>query len=188
MDEYRTDRGISFVYEAVSVFVSATFILMIIFTFFVRFVGVIGESMEPTLHHTDWVLISQVGDYKPRYGDVVVISQPNDINETIIKRVIATEGHTIDIDFETGTVYYDGAILDESSYIKNETTNSYDMTFPVTVPKGYSFVMGDNRQGSIDSRSTIIGLINNDYMLGKAEYAITDDGFVDMTLYNKYNQ
>ena len=177
-------KATSFLYEVVSVFITAFIILAITFTFFMRFIGVVGQSMEDTLHSTDWVFIKQAGSYTPKYGDVVVISQPNKYHENIIKRVIATEGQTIDIDFSTGKVYLDGAEIIEP-YIKNATTNYYDVKFPLTVPEGCCFVMGDNRQGSVDSRSSIIGVINNSYVLGKAGYALTDNGIEDLDLYRK---
>ena len=176
------EKGLSVLYDVVSVFFVSVLIMGLLFTFFVRIVGVVGESMEPTLYTNDFVFISQIGDYKPRYGDIVVVSQPNDYNRTIVKRIIATEGQTIDIDFDEGIVYIDGSEVIEP-YIKNETTNHYDMQFPVTIPEGYCFVMGDNRQGSIDSRSTTIGLIHEDYIMGKAVYALTDNGYKSLDLF-----
>lgn len=178
------ERATSFLYEVVSVFITAFLILAITFTFIMRFIGVMGQSMEDTLHSGDWVFIQQAGSYTPQYGDVVVISQPNKYHENIIKRVIATEGQTIDIDFSTGKVYLNGAEIVEP-YIKNDTTNYYDVKFPLTVPDGCCFVMGDNRQGSVDSRSSIIGVINNSYVLGKAGYALTDNGITDLDLYRR---
>lgn len=178
------ERATSFLYEVVSVFITAFLILAITFTFIMRFIGVMGQSMEDTLHSGDWVFIQQAGSYTPQYGDIVVISQPNKYHENIIKRVIATEGQTIDIDFSTGKVYLDGAEIVEP-YIKNDTTNYYDVKFPLTVPDGCCFVMGDNRQGSVDSRSSIIGVINNSYVLGKAGYALTDNGITDLDLYRR---
>ena len=169
-------------YEGVSVLVMASIIIAIIFTFITRFVGVIGSSMNPTLVSGDWVLVDQsYANYKPGYGDVVVIAQPNELEENIIKRVIATEGQEVNIDFTTGAVYINGNEIYEK-YINNATTNYYDVEFPVTVPEGMCFVMGDNRQGSIDSRSTIIGFIDNRYVLGKANIALTDDGFTSLDL------
>ena len=135
--------------------------------------------MEPTLHTTDWVLISQKS-YTPVYGDIVVVSQPNAYGENIVKRIIATEGQIVDINFSTGQVYVDGQELNEP-YIANATTNHYDVEFPVTVPDDHVFVMGDNRQGSIDSRSSSIGFIKNDYILGKANWAVTDEGYMKLT-------
>ena len=174
------EKVISIIYEIVSVLIMATVILAIIFTFFFRFVGVIGDSMNPTLASGDWTGVSQIGmNYTPNYGDVVVIARPGEMEESIIKRVIATEGETINIDFLTGRVFLDGSEIVEP-YIANATTNGYDMNFPLTVPEGYSFVMGDNRQGSLDSRSTVIGLIDNRMIIGKATFGITKDGVTSL--------
>ncbi len=167
-------------YDAVSVLITATIILAILFTFFFRFVGVIGNSMNPILTTGDYVLLNEIGsNYKPHYGDVVVISRPGSLNESIIKRVIATEGETINIDFGSGKVFLDGAEIVEP-YINNSTNTKYDMKFPLEVPEGYCFVMGDNRQGSIDSRSTIVGLIDNRSIIGKATKGITQEGIVSL--------
>lgn len=177
----KVSKATTGVYEATSVLVSAAVIILLVFTFLVRFAGVVGDSMNPTLTSGNWVALSQVGEYAPAYGDIVVISQPNALDENIIKRVIATEGQTIDIDFETGTVFIDGEVLSEP-YINNATTTSFDINFPLTVPEGYVFVMGDNRQDSMDSRCSEIGLIRTDYILGNAKYAVGAEGFRDVTL------
>ncbi|MCQ2486621.1 MAG: signal peptidase I [Clostridia bacterium] len=170
-----------FTYEFVSVIVSAAVIIAIIFTFLFRFSGVSGESMEPTLHSGDWVVLSEMEKVKPEYGDIVVISQPNVYDEIIIKRVIATEGSEVDINFKKGQVKVDGIVISEP-YINNKTTNSYDEEFPITVPKGYCFVMGDNRQHSVDSRSSAIGLIKNDYILGVAKVARSEGTFKTLSM------
>lgn len=170
-------KGVETLYEAVSVFISAVTIILVLFTFGWRFVGVVGNSMLPNLHSGDWLMISQ---YNPvvKNGDIVVITQPNDADENIVKRVIATGGQTIDIDFNYGYVFVNGEILNED-YINNATTDKADIEFPIEIPKGYVFVMGDNRQDSTDSRSSYIGLIREEYILGKAVYNVsTKGGFV----------
>lgn len=167
---------VPFAYEVASVLLSAALIILIIFTFFARMAGVVGSSMEPTLHNGNWVILSQVGmEYTPEYGDIVVVSQPNGLDEVIIKRVIATGGQTVDIDFDAGVVYVDGKALTEP-YTAAPTYLNFDdgVTFPLTVPEGYVFVMGDNRNDSTDSRSSLIGCIRNEYILGKVKLSVGD--------------
>lgn len=140
--------------------------VVLLFTFIFRPVGVDGQSMMNTLKNNDRVIITNIF-YKPQIGDIVVITQPTSVHHPIIKRIIATENQTVDIDFETGTVYVDGKIIDET-YIKEPTYLKYDIQFPVTVSEGCVFVMGDNRNNSLDSRSSEIGMIDVRYILGKA--------------------
>ena len=160
-----SDSVVINVYDFVSVLVSAVVAIAIIFMFVFRVVGVVGTSMVPTLQDGDWLFIT-AGDSKPQYGQVIIITQPNWFDEPIVKRIIATENQTVDINFEKGEVYVDGVQLNEP-YINNLTLNQEDgVTFPLTVPEGHVFVMGDNRQGSTDSRSEKIGFIDENYILG----------------------
>ena len=140
-------------------------VVVLIFTFAVRIIGVEGRSMEPTLHDGDWMLISDLF-YEPEYGDIVVLRKTQFMEQPIVKRVIATEGQTIDIDFNSGTVTVDGIKYNEP-YINELTLQRFDMTFPQTVPEGCVFVMGDNRNHSSDSRMEKLGMVDKRYILGK---------------------
>ena len=101
----------------------------------------------------------------------MVVNQPNEFGKPLIKRIIALEGQAVDIDFKTGVVTVDGQVLDEP-YISTPTTVYEGVDFPVTVPEGTVFVMGDNRQNSTDSRSEMVGFIDTRYILGKAIFRI----------------
>ena len=140
-------------------------VLMLVF----RVVVVSGSSMLPTLYSGDRLLLLSTPLYNsPKYGDIVVASKDSfEDGEPIIKRVIAVEGQTVDIDFATGTVYVDGIALDEP-YINNLTTLDEGTDLPLIVDKGCVFVLGDNRNRSQDSRSPQIGQIDKRELLGKA--------------------
>ena len=159
-------------YEWIEALISAIIILVVVFTFFFRVVNVSGPSMLPTLESNDRVLISMLF-HKPQAGDVVVITRTQGLDQPIIKRIIATEGQTVDIDEQSGDVYVDGELLDESAYIENGiTTQPSDYTFPLTVPEGHVFVLGDNRAVSNDSRSKDVGMVDERYIMGKAEWIL----------------
>ncbi len=152
------------IYEWLDAIVFAIILILLVFTFIFRIVGVVGESMKPTLNDGDWLTVSAVNKTVER-GDIVVITQPNDINEPIIKRVIAVGGDTLDIHFGSGQVVLNGEIIYEP-YINAATNKSGDFKGPVIIPEGYVFVMGDNRNDSLDSRFDSIGIIDERYILG----------------------
>lgn len=162
---------VGLLYDTVSIFSSALIIIAIIFTFFVRIVGVDGNSMNNTLQNNDWLLVSAINT-EIRRGDIVISTQPNAFNEPIVKRVIAKGGQTVDIDFHTGTVTVDGEILDEP-YIAAKTLTPEGVIFPIVVPEGKLFLMGDNRNDSTDSRSEAIGCVDERYILGVAKCRFT---------------
>ncbi len=159
-----------FAYDLVSIICTALIVIMVIFTFFFRFVGVVGNSMNPTLYNNDWLLVRAVNP-QYEYGDIIISTQPNAFDEPVVKRVIATGGQTVNIDFEKGEVYVDGELLQED-YIAEPTYTQFDVVFPITVPEGRLFVMGDNRNDSSDSRSTGIGMIDERYIIGKVMFRV----------------
>ena len=154
-------------YEAMMSFVGAVIVILLMYTFCVKTVAVDGTSMLPTLQHGDRLVITAFCA-EPEQGDIIVSTQPNAFGNSVIKRVIATENQTVDINFSTGDVFVDGELLDEP-YIYNPTLNSEGVKFPLTVPPNHIFVMGDNRQGSTDSRSEMIGFIREEYIFGVAK-------------------
>ena len=158
-------------------------VIMIVFLLLFRVVIVSGSSMYSTLWDGDWVLVTGNLLYnEPEYGDIIVASKDsfND-GEAIIKRVIATEGQTVDIDFNAGIVYVDGVALEED-YTYTPTNYEEGMVFPLVVEEGCVFAMGDNRNDSKDSRHPSIGMIDCREILGKAVFILfpgTDHGYAD---------
>ena len=147
--------------------------IMLAFILLFRIVIVDGTSMNQTLLHGDYLLLMSNTFYRnPQYGDIVVISKDSfDDGDPIVKRVIATEGQTVDIDFYAGIVYVDGIALDEP-YVNTPTNTEGGMLFPLTVEDGCVFVMGDNRNRSRDSRYPEIGQVDEREILGKAIFLI----------------
>jgi len=159
-------------FEWTEALITSLIAVVILFTFLFRIVNVSGPSMLPNLESGDRVVLSSYL-YHPQRDDVVVITHTAKLSEPIIKRVIALENQVVNINFQTGVVSVNGVALDESTYIKNGiTTQSSDYAFPLTVPKGHVFVLGDNRAVSNDSRFSDIGMIDERYILGKAEFIV----------------
>ncbi len=165
------------VFDLCSSVATAIIIIFVIFTFVCRPTSVVGSSMVPTLQNGDWLIATPQKEYS--YGDIVIITQPNVHNEPLIKRVIATEGQWIDINFTSGQVIVDNKELEEP-YIADLTRTSSDVTFPIQVPEGKVFVMGDNRNHSSDSRTSGVGFIDTRYILGKAQWRILPFGNFDI--------
>ena len=143
--------------------------ILLVFILFFRVITVSGPSMKQTLQHGDvLILLSNVFYREPKYGDIVVVKKASfKDGEAFIKRVIATEGQVVDIDFDSGIVYVDGVALDEP-YTNTKTNLFEGNEFPMTVEKGCVFVLGDNRNDSKDSRSPEIGMVDKREIIGKA--------------------
>lgn len=174
-----TKSAIKEIYEWIETFLVALTAVVVIFTFVVKFVTVSGDSMRETFHDKDRLLISNI-NYTPKRGDVVVVDTSHNLEllgqankgAPYIKRVIATEGETVSIDSVNWTVYVDGKAIDEP-YVFNIDSlpmRKGTVEYPYTVPEGCVFVMGDNRNGSSDSR--YIEAIETKYILGKVFFRL----------------
>ena len=156
---------LTFLHDAIIVITGVLLVFMLLF----KVIVVQGPSMKRTFMNGDVVLLLNnvlFNDYDQ--GDVVVFSKSNFKNgQPVIKRVIATEGQMVDIDFDAGVVYVDGIKLDEP-YVNTPTTLREGLVFPIRVNKDCIFVMGDNRNESKDSRSPEIGQVDTREVMGKA--------------------
>ena len=178
-------------YEYVETFVIAACIVLIAYSFVARLCAVDGPSMNNTLTHGEMLVVTELGS-DPEYGDIVVFHEtstpekPYGLEKLVVKRVIATAGQTVTIDFNTWTLKIDDVdgtqrIVDESEYryldtMRPTVTSDYvdeNGIMTVKVPEGQVFLMGDNRNNSLDSRSTKIGLVDERRILGKAVFRLT---------------
>lgn len=153
------------VYDWLECIVTALVFCVLLFVFVVRLVDVVGTSMVPTLQDNDKMIVSNLM-YTPKKGDIIVFKKTEFRDEALVKRVIATAGQTVDIDFNRGIVYVDGQAQSEP-YIAELTMNQIDFVGPQTVPTGCVFVMGDNRNKSTDSRDSRIGMVDTRLVIGK---------------------
>ncbi len=158
------------IYDWLQCVVSALLFCVLMFVFFARVIGVVGTSMLPNLQDGDRLIVSNLF-YTPAQGDIVVLRKDTFKEEPIVKRVIAVEGQTVEIDFDEGIVYVDGKPLEED-YTLEPTFTALDFNGSVTVPEGCVFVMGDNRNNSTDSRRDTIGCVDTRYLMGRAVFLI----------------
>ena len=163
-------REITDLYDWLQCIVSALVTCILLFTFVARTCGVVGPSMENTLYEGERLIISNLF-YTPQRGDIVIFRKDSFRDEPIVKRIIALEGQTVDIDFIAGAVYVDGERIEED-YIKELTYRSLDFEGEITVPEGCVFVLGDNRNHSNDSRDALIDCVDTRYIIGKAIWRI----------------
>jgi len=160
------------IFDIFEMFAICTAVILLMFSYVARLTVVEGASMEDTLHENDYMIVQSIG-YTPTKGDIVVIQKisSRDFPRPIIKRVIATEGDTVDIDFATWTVYVNGKAIDEPYTNLEGPPSIPDMRylqFPLTVEEGKIFVLGDHRNHSADSRYDVIGQIDESCVVGRA--------------------
>lgn len=169
--EFPKDRGSFEFYDWTRTLVGAVLAVVLLFTFAARIMLVDGESMRETLQNGDGLLVvnsQYCGAY--RQSEIVIVRKASFYNgKPIVKRVIATAGQTVDINFDTGSVLVDGQELTEP-YIRETTHLQEGTTFPLTVPEGCVFVMGDNRNDSDDSRDPALGVVDTRYIIGRAVF------------------
>jgi len=183
-DEYSDEKNKTKMelYDWMQCFVSAILCGIFIFVFIGRTIGVDGISMLNTLHDYDRVVMSGLF-YTPKNGDIVIFNPPTDAfgSTPLVKRVIALENQTIDINFDTGQVFVDGVLIDvgDPRYVEEKTINRLNFTGPYTVPEGHIFVMGDNRNHSSDSRDSRVGAVDTRYILGKVLFLLIPGGDKD---------
>ena len=167
------------VYDWLGSLFMALVVVLLVMTFGFRIIDVDGKSMEPTLIDTDKVVITDLF-YTPHNGDIVIISHAQEYAKPLVKRVIATAGQDLRLDYDNNAVYVDGVKLSEP-YIQGKTVRG---DVPVEqlngiVPEGKVFVMGDNRGISLDSRYQQIGFIDENLIIGKAQLDVIPHSYDD---------
>ena len=145
--------------SSIQVLLMVAAIAVLISSLFLPVLQITGDSMEPTLKNDDIVVLVKTDKFET--GDICSFSWNN---RTLLKRVIGTAGDWIEID-EQGNVFVNGEKLDEP-YVSNKSLGECDITFPYQVPDKSLFLMGDHRETSIDSRSSVIGSVRDDQVIG----------------------
>lgn len=179
-EKYMTSPRARMLFDWLEMFVIALSVLLVSITFFVRYAPVDGESMLNTLQDKDVMLLTNLF-YTPKTGDIVVVQSPSyGLEKPLVKRVIATGGQTLKINFKTWEVWVDGQLLSEPYVLRDRGVTMVQCnwlpiendTVTYTIPEGKLFVMGDHRNDSMDSRFSRVGLIDERYVVGKVFFRI----------------
>ena len=176
------NKVLKFLYDAVEVLATVTVAVTLLYAFIVRLQIVDGSSMVNTLHDGERLLVSDLA-YEPTRGDIVIIHKidADPYDRPIVKRVIAVGGQTVDIDFDTWTLSVDGNVVEESYRWLDPSRQTLRCAYslPITLGENEIFVMGDNRNGSTDSRDLRIGCVDERLIMGRALWLIMPGRDVD---------
>ena len=168
------------VFEWLEIFIISVAAVFILFSFVARIAVVDGSSMYPTLSHNDKLLVRQIF-YTPKQGDIIVCQSENyGLDKPLVKRIIATEGQKVRLDRENWKIYVNGFAIDEPYLVQGSglMINWEYETDEIVVPQGHVFVLGDNRNNSLDSRFYGVGFIDERYIIGQVIYRFLPfDGF-----------
>ncbi len=149
-----------FILKAAAVVIAVTVVFSLLF----RVIFVDGVSMTPTLDDGDWIIVYKTSDIET--GDIILTNTDNEYNLRLIKRAVAFGGDTVDIDFDSGELFVNGEKVTEP-YKSDDPTVKGDVDFPLIVPEGCIFVLGDNRSNSVDSRYSQVGFVESEDVIGK---------------------
>ncbi|MBQ6118982.1 MAG: signal peptidase I [Clostridia bacterium] len=169
------DKAAAYLYSLLSMILGIMVCVFALFTFFFRLVSVSGDSMNPNIYHGQKIIVSNVM-YRPDYGDIVAIGRSTPTENSIIKRVIGLPGDRIDINFDTHIVVVNDSVITEHYKTQEAISDPGDVSFPLTVPEDCVFVLGDNRNNSLDSRYSSVGFIRLDEITGKALFRLFPPG------------
>lgn len=187
-DGAQTLRTAASVFDIFEMFAICTAVILLLFTYVARLTVVDGESMMDTLNSSDYLIVQELG-YTPTRGDIVVLQKMDAgyYQKPLIKRVIAVGGDTVDIDFDTWTVYVNGEALDEPYCNLEGPTLTSTTELPLTVEEGKIFVMGDHRNHSADSRRAEIGQVDERCVVGRAVFRLLPIDNISILKRAKYN-
>lgn len=168
-------KAASYIYSLLSMIMIIMVCVFMLFTFLLRLVSVSGDSMNPNVFDGEKIVVSDLF-YTPDHGDIVVIGRSTETENSLIKRVIGLPGDEIYINFDSHLITVNGAVITENYKTLGAISDKGDLTYPLTVPDDCVFVLGDNRNNSLDSRFSSVGFIRLDEITGKALFRLFPPG------------